>query len=129
VNFLNINLMVSIPAASNLSTVDRRTPRSDHGFDADPGCVESKMLTPVLRLMGFALLAMALAAVTASTSQAVGSFQTKPAFPDEVRTGEPPVPPALSWPGISASNFVGGCGRGRISDPHTHGCDGPADIR
>jgi hypothetical protein len=105
--------------------VDRLTPRSDPGFDADPDCVEGK----VLRSIGFVILAIALAAATGSTSQAVGSFQTKTAFPDEARTADPPVPPALTWPGISASNFVGGGGRGRVSDAQTHGCHGPADIR
>jgi hypothetical protein len=87
------------------------------------------MLTPLLRFISFLILVTALAVATSSPSRAIGSFQTKPAFPDEVRTDDPPLPPTLAWPNMSATNFVGGCGRGRVNDNQTHGCHGPADIR
>ncbi len=91
--------------------------------------VEIKMLTSALRHLGFLILVMGLAARTWSTCQAIGSFQTKPAFPDMVRTDDPALPPTNTWPNLSASSLVGGCGRGRVSEPQTRGCRGPADIR
>jgi hypothetical protein len=84
------------------------------------------MLTSVLHRIRFLMLVAALTAPTWSSCQAVGSFQTKPAFPSEVTTDDPP--PTTTWPNLSAGSFVGGCGRGRVSDPQTHGCRGPADI-
>jgi hypothetical protein len=87
------------------------------------------MLTLLLRSVGFLVLVTAVAVATSSPSQAIGSFQTKPAFPDQVRTDDPPVPPRATWPNMSATNFVGGCGMGRVSDNQTHGCHGPADIK
>jgi hypothetical protein len=88
-----------------------------------------KTLTSVLRLIRFLMLMTALTATTWSTSQAVGSFQTRPAFPDVERDATASAPPTIGWPKPTASDFLGGCGRGRVSDPHTHGCYGPADIR
>ena len=44
------------------------------------GFLETKMLTSVLRSIRFLTLVMALATLTWSTCQAVGSFQTQPAF-------------------------------------------------
>jgi hypothetical protein len=38
-------------------------------------------------------------------------------------------PQTVTWPDVSENAFFGGCGRGRVSDPETHGCRGPADIR
>ena len=87
------------------------------------------MLTSVLRRIRFVLLVMALAAATWSTCQAIGSFQTRPAFPDVARDDDTPVLPTVAWPNVSARDFVGGCGKGRVSDTQTHGCRGPADIR
>jgi hypothetical protein len=77
----------------------------------------------------FPLLVMALAASTWATCQAIGSFQTRPAFPDVARAGNTPVLPATTWHKLSPSPLVGSCGEGRVSDPQTHGCRGPADIR
>jgi hypothetical protein len=37
--------------------------------------------------------------------------------------------PSVSMANLSAHDIVGGCGRGRTRDPHTHSCRGPADIR
>jgi hypothetical protein len=91
--------------------------------------VEIKMLTSALRRLGFLILVMGLAAPTWSTCQAIGSFQTKPALPDMVRTDDPAPPPTNTWPNLSARSLVGGCGRGRVSEPQTRGCRGPADIR
>jgi hypothetical protein len=77
----------------------------------------------------FLILVMALTAPTWSTSQAAGSYQTRPAFPNVVRAGMPVQLPTVSMPNVSASDLVGGCGRGRVRDPMTHGCRGPADFR
>ena len=71
----------------------------------------------------FLVLIVACMAAACSEGQAAGSFQ-KPAV---VTAGvAAPVP---SVPNISAGDAVGGCGRGRIRDPQTHTCRGPADIR
>jgi hypothetical protein len=91
------------------------------------------MLTSMLSCIRFLMLVMALTALTWSTCQATGSFQTKPAFPDVVRDDDPPPPPppppTITWPYVSAGALVGGCGKGRVSEPQTHRCRGPADIR
>jgi hypothetical protein len=77
----------------------------------------------------FLILVMALTVPTWSSCQAVGSFQTRPAFPKVVTAGIAPPPPTITLPNPSARDLVGGCGRGRIRDTQTHGCRGPADIR
>jgi hypothetical protein len=87
------------------------------------------MLTSVFRRIRFLMLAIALTAPTWSSCHAVGSFQTKPAFPDAVTADDPPLPSIIVWPKLSESALVGGCGKGRVSDPQTHVCRGPADIR
>jgi hypothetical protein len=66
---------------------------------------------------------------TCSQGQAAGSFQTKPAFPKVVTAGVSVRIPTISAPDFSARDLVGGCGRGRVRDPQTHTCRGPADIR
>ena len=78
-------------------------------------------------IIRFLILVAALTAYTWSTSQAGGTYQTKPAFPDVVKAGMPA--PNIALPHFSASDLVGGCGRGRVRDPQTHGCRGPADIK
>jgi hypothetical protein len=85
------------------------------------------MSTSVLRRIRFLMLVTALTAPTWSVCQAAGSFQTKPAFPSAVTADDPPQ--TVTWPDVSENAFFGGCGRGRVSDPETHGCRGPADIR
>jgi hypothetical protein len=87
------------------------------------------MLNSVLRRLGFLILVMGLTTPTWSTSQAAGSFQTKPAFPDTVRSEDSDLPAANTWSNLSPSYLVGGCGRGRVGTPQTHTCHGPADIR
>jgi hypothetical protein len=77
----------------------------------------------------FVILLTAITATTWSSSQAAGSFQTRPAFPKAVTAGIAPPLPSITLPDVSARDLVGGCGRGRIRDPQTHGCRGPADIR
>jgi hypothetical protein len=72
------------------------------------------------------VLVLTLAAITWSNCQAAGSFQTKPAFSKVVTAG---FAPTVTLPNVSARDLVGGCGRGRIRDPQTHGCRGPADLR
>ena len=79
--------------------------------------VETKMLTSALRRLGFLILVMGLAAPTWSTCQAIGSFQTRPAFPDMARTDDPALPPTNTWPNLSASSLVGGCGRVASASP------------
>ena len=77
----------------------------------------------------FLMLVMAFTVATWSTCQAIGSFQTKPAFPKVVMAGVAPPPPALRLPDVSARDLVGGCGRGRIRNHRAHGCRGPSDIK
>jgi hypothetical protein len=72
-----------------------------------------------MRRISFLLLMVVATAATWSDSQAAGSFQ-KPAV---VTAGV--ATPAPSVPNLS----LGGCGRGRVRDPQTHACRGPADIR
>lgn len=76
----------------------------------------------------FPMLVIAVTAATWSTCQAIGSFQTKPAFP-VVMVGVASPMSNVRLPDVSARDLVGGCGRGRIRDHQTHGCRGPADIR
>ena len=75
----------------------------------------------------FLALVLAFAVPTWSTSQAAGSFQTKPPFPSVVRAGMPM--PDITLPKMSADDLVGGCGKGRVRDTGTHGCRGPANVR
>ena len=75
------------------------------------------------------ILVMAFMVPTWSDCQAIGSFQTKPAFPKVVTAGIAPPLPTITLPNVSARDLVGGCGRGRIRDTQTHGCRGPADFR
>jgi hypothetical protein len=91
--------------------------------------VETKISTPAPRHIRFLMLLTALTALPWSSCQAIGSFQTRPAFAIVVRADDPPPPPAIAQPTVSASAFFGRCGKGRVSDPQTHGCRGPADIR
>jgi hypothetical protein len=90
--------------------------------------VETRMLTSVLRRIRLPMLVIALTASTWSNCQAVGSFQTRPAFPGAVRADDPPLPPTIAWPNASVSTLVGGCGKGRVRDVQTRGCRGPADM-
>jgi hypothetical protein len=76
----------------------------------------------------FAILAFAVTAIASSNCYAVGSFQ-KPQPRTVVTAGVAASLPSVSMPEITARDLVGGCGRGRVRDPQTHGCSGPADIR
>jgi hypothetical protein len=87
------------------------------------------MLSSAFRRLGFLILVVSLAAPTWSSCQPVGSFQTKPAFPDMVRSEDSDLPAANTWPNPSPSSLVGGCGKGRVREPQIHTCRGPADIR
>lgn len=77
----------------------------------------------------FLILVIALTVPTWTNCQAAGSFQTMPAFPKVVTAGLSPPLPTITLPNVSASDLVGGCGKGRVRDLQTHGCRGPADIR
>jgi hypothetical protein len=79
----------------------------------------------------FSSLILVIALVTASWSvcQAAGSYQTKPMFSDvQVAKAGVPAEPTIKSP-QPAAGYQLGCGRGRVRDPETHGCRGPADIR
>jgi hypothetical protein len=81
------------------------------------------------RISLLAMIAAITSVASSSDSQAAGSFQTKPAFV-HVLTATPTVHshiPTISVPHFSAGDLVGGCGRGRVRDPQTHACHGPAD--
>jgi hypothetical protein len=91
--------------------------------------VKTKISPPAPRRIGFVMLLTALVALPWSSCQAVGSFQTRPAFAIVTRGDDSPLPPATTQPTVSVSAFFGRCGKGRVSDPQTHGCRGPADIR
>jgi len=91
-------------------------------------CAEPKMLTSTLRRLRFPIFAIALATAAWSSCQSIDSFRTKPASPNAVRTNELPQPPTFTSPNVSLNAFVG-CGRGRVMDPQTQACRGPADIR
>jgi hypothetical protein len=82
-----------------------------------------------MRRIYFLVSIVALTVASWSNSEAAGSFRTKPAFQTVVTAGIAPALPAVALPNVSAGDLVGGCGRGRIRDPQTHGCRGPADIR
>jgi hypothetical protein len=80
------------------------------------------------RICCLVFLGAASVAASCSGSQAAGSFQTKPAFADQMTPGST-RPPISSAPNTVPGNLIGGCGRGRIRDPETHTCRGPADLR
>jgi hypothetical protein len=74
------------------------------------------------------MLVLALTVTASTNSEAAGSFQ-KPEPRTVVTAGIAPSLPSISMPNVSAKDFVGGCGRGRVRDPQTQGCRGPGDIR
>jgi hypothetical protein len=78
-----------------------------------------------MRCIPLLLLATVLTPVTGSSGYAAGSFLPRAV----VTAGVAPALPSISMPNVSASDLVGGCGRGKFRDPPTHGCRGPADIR
>jgi len=77
--------------------------------------------------ISFWLLIVAVTVATGSDSEAAGSFQTRPAFQSGETTGA--ASPGPSATGSTGSGSELGCGRGRVRDPQTHACRGPADIR
>ena len=87
------------------------------------------MLTLAFRRMRLPMLAMVLTALTWTSCQAIGAFQTRPAFPGVASDDDPRLPPTIIPPNVSATAFIGRCGKGRVSDPQTHGCRGPGDIK
>jgi hypothetical protein len=76
----------------------------------------------------FAILAFAVTAIASSNCYAGGTFR-RPEPRPLVTAGVAHSLPSVSMPEITARDLVGGCGRGRVRDPQTHGCRGPADIR
>jgi hypothetical protein len=87
-----------------------------------------QMLVAVLRRIGFPILVTIVTTLTWSSCQAIGSFQTKPAFPSSGEADDTLPSQTVTWPLLSASAF-NGCGKGRLRDHKTHDCRGPADIR
>jgi hypothetical protein len=85
------------------------------------------MLTSVFRLIHLSMLVIALTAATWSSCQAVGSFQIRPANPSVVRDDDLPLQPGTTWSDASARALVR-CGKGRVRDPQTKACRGPADV-
>jgi hypothetical protein len=81
-----------------------------------------------MRRFGFLILVMALVPAAWSACQAAGSYQTKPMF-TEVRMVTVGMPEPAIKPLNPSAGDLPGCGRGRVRDPETHGCRGPADIR
>lgn len=79
------------------------------------------MLFGHVRLSIFATALCCLAAM----SQITGSFQTIPPLRFVATLHDLKSPVAEKNVSMSAL----GCGRGRFSDPETHRCRGPADIR
>ncbi|RTL91651.1 MAG: hypothetical protein EKK32_32480 [Bradyrhizobiaceae bacterium] len=80
-----------------------------------------------MRRISYLLSIVAVTAATGSQGEAAGSFQTKPAFQSAATTGA--ASSASSMPGSTGSTSELGCGRGRVRDPQTRACRGPADIR
>ena len=78
--------------------------------------------------MRIVMLVLALTVVATTNSEAAGSFQRPDPRP-VVTAGIAPSLPSISMPNLSAKDLVGGCGKGRVRDPETHGCRGPGDIR
>jgi hypothetical protein len=76
----------------------------------------------------FLFFVVALTIPTWSSSQAIGSFR-RPEPRPLVTAGIAPSLPSISMPDVSANDLVGGCGRGRVRDPQSHSCRGPADLR
>jgi hypothetical protein len=75
------------------------------------------------------ILVIALSSTTWSSCEAVGSFQKPEPHRVLVTAGVAPSLPSISMPNVTARDLVGGCGRGRVRDPQSHGCRGPGDIR
>ena len=77
-------------------------------------------MVATMRYISF--LVSVISVCTWSPCQAAGSFQKPEA--KVIKAGMP----SITVPSITTSDF-GGCGRGRVREPQTHGCRGPADIR
>jgi hypothetical protein len=86
------------------------------------------MLTSVFRHLHLPMLVITLTALSWSSCQAAGSFQIRPGYPSVVRDDDPPLRPGATWSDASARTLFG-CGKGRVRDPQTKACRGPADIR
>jgi len=78
-----------------------------------------------MRHIRFLLLTTSFMAITSADCQAAGSFQ-RPEPRTLVTAG---IAPSISMPNLTANDLVGGCGKGRVRNPQTHRCLGPADIR
>ena len=76
----------------------------------------------------FLVFVVALTIPTWSSSQAAGALR-RPEPRPLVTAGIAPSLPSISMPNLTASDLVGGCGRGRVRDPQSHSCLGPADLR
>jgi len=76
--------------------------------------------------IGLLVLVSIFTAATSATCLAAGSFQRQE--PRVLVTAG--IAPSISMPKVTAKDLVGGCGgKGRVRDPVTTSCLGPADIR
>jgi len=69
-----------------------------------------------------AAIVVSLSTIAVEEANAKGTFRLQGPWPSVSVAN-------LSAPNLSAHDVIGGCGRGRTRDPHTHGCRGPADVR
>jgi hypothetical protein len=109
-----------------VSELDAHSARHSPGRNC-PYMVVATLGMALMCRIRFVILVMALSTAS-SNSHAAGSFQ-KPPIREVVTAGVAPQLPNVTLPDVSARDLVGGCGRGRVRDPQTHGCRGPADIR
>ena len=110
------------------SVHDRRSQADYSTKSSRKSCMHTKVSSSARHCIRMLMLAIAFMAPTWSSCQAIGSFQTKPAFPSVAGADHPPQPPTMKWPNVSTSALIGGCGKGRVSEAQTHYCRGPADI-
>jgi hypothetical protein len=81
-----------------------------------------------MRRFSFLILVVALVPAGWSACRAAGSYQTKPMFTEVRMERASMAEPTIKSASPAAGDLLG-CGRGRVRDPETHGCRGPADIR
>jgi hypothetical protein len=79
-------------------------------------------------LRSYILLAIMIALMMPTASQAAGSYQKRPIFDHLVVAGVPKPKVTLPSFHVDPGQLLGGCGRGRIRDSQSYSCRGPGDI-